>query len=85
MRSGRIIYLAFVLSSLVAQPLPARADAHQSQNFAVWNRMQACAKQAAKRFPDYTPEGKAQREAARQECLRANHLPVTQPVPSPAR
>ena len=47
--------------------------------------MQACAKQAAKRFPDYTPEGKAQREAARQECLRANHLPVTQPVPSPAR
>jgi hypothetical protein len=47
--------------------------------------MQACAREAAKQFPDHTPEGNAQREDSRQKCLRANHLPVTEPVPTQGR
>jgi len=65
--------------------LPARADTKQVESFAVWHKMQECAKQANMKFPDHTPDGNAKREAARQECLRAHHLPVTNPVATPAR
>lgn len=68
---------AFIGIALAAGvPAGARADGYQSQSFAVWGRMDDCAKQAAKQFPDHTPEGNAKREAARLECLRANRLPV---------
>jgi len=46
--------------------------------------MQECAKTSMKQFPDHTVDGNAKREAARQECLRAHRLPVTQPVSPPA-
>jgi hypothetical protein len=55
----------------------ARADAKQTESFNAWKQMGECAKQAAKQFPDHTPEGNAKREAARQECLRTRHLPTT--------
>jgi hypothetical protein len=65
----------------------AYADATQSQSFTIWKQMDDCAKQSNKQFPDHTPEGNAKREAARLECLRAHHLPVTaaNPPPAPAR
>jgi hypothetical protein len=66
----------------VAAPRSAWADAQQTQNFAAWAVMTRCAEQAHKKFPDLTPDGNAKREAARQECLRANHLPVTATVPA---
>ena len=72
------------LALAAATPRPARADAQQTQNFAAWAVMTRCAEQAHKKFPDLTPDGNAKREAARQECLRANHLPVTATVPGPA-
>ena len=80
-RSPRIGLTGLVLAALLAAPHLARADAQQQTNFAIWHMMAACAQQAAKQFPDHTPEGNAKREAARQECLRRNHLPVT---PGPA-
>jgi hypothetical protein len=86
MSHARFIFLALALTlaaCVIAISQQARADAQQTQNFAAWRQMQVCAKQATKQFPDYTPEGKVKREAARQECLRANHLPVTEPVPTP--
>jgi hypothetical protein len=47
--------------------------------------MAACAQLAAQKYPDHTPEGNAQREAYRQNCLRQRHLPVTgAPPPPPA-
>ena len=73
--------LAVLAAALTAAPQLARADAQQQQSFTVWNGMSNCAKQAAQQFPDHTPEGNAKREAARQECLRVHHLPMTPPPP----
>lgn len=71
---------ALAVLLLPAAPRPARADSQQQQNFAIWRQMDNCARLAAKQFPDHTPQGNAQREAAREDCLRRNHLPVT-PLP----
>jgi hypothetical protein len=49
----------------------------QKQSALAWREMGLCAQQAATQFPDHTPEGNAKREAARLDCLRRNHLPVT--------
>ncbi len=73
-----------LLALAAAAPRSAWADAQQTQNFAAWAVMTRCAQQAQKQFPDLTPDGNAKREAARQECLRANHLPVTATVPVPS-
>ena len=66
----------------------ARADVAQQQSFTVWRSMADCAHQAALKYPDHTPRGNAEREAARLECLRIHHLPVTpavNPTPLPAQ
>jgi hypothetical protein len=73
--------LAIAALALTVSPRLVRADAQQQQSFTVWNQMADCARQAAKRFPDHTPDGNAKREAARQNCLRARHLPVTAAPP----
>jgi hypothetical protein len=82
----RIFFIAAALAATLtpAAPRLARADAAQQQNFTAWAQMSTCAHQAAAKFPDHTPQGNAQREAARQECLRQHHLPVT-PTPPPAQ
>ena len=86
MRATRLVLAAALLlaSAAALTPEAARADAQQQQNFTVWKQAQDCARRAFKQYPDYTPEGKAKREAARQECLRQRHLPVT-PGPSPSQ
>ncbi|HWE72298.1 MAG TPA: hypothetical protein VG328_04000 [Stellaceae bacterium] len=54
----------------------------QQQTALVWREMSDCARQAQKQFGDHTKEGNAKREAARLDCLRRNHLPVTtEPLP----
>jgi ABC-type sugar transport system substrate-binding protein len=74
--------LAIAVLALTTAPRLARADAQQQQSFTVWNQMADCARQAAKKFPDHTPEGNAKREADRRNCLRLRHLPVPT-TPSP--
>jgi hypothetical protein len=69
--------LCYALLLTAAFSLPAAA---QNQNpwkpsTAVWAAMNKCADAARKQFPDYTPEGNAKREAARQKCLGAGNLP----------
>ena len=78
----RIVSMLAVVGSLSILAAPvAYADALQQQSFAIWGRMDVCARQAARQFPDHTPDGNAKREEARLNCLRANHLPVDpQPV-----
>jgi hypothetical protein len=77
---GPIALLGAALA-LIAAPRLAHADAQQQQSFTVWNQMADCARLAAKQFPDHTPDGNAKRETARQNCLRARHLPVTAAPP----
>lgn len=84
-RKAGFAALAFAALLLLAAPRLAYADAQQQANFSIWHMMGTCAQLAAKQYPDHTPEGNAKREAARQECLRQNHLPVTgSPVAAPA-
>jgi len=60
------------------QPLPQpQTPSAQQRAEVVWTEMRECALQSAKQFPDHTPEGNANREATRLECLRAHRLPVT--------
>ena len=75
--------VVLLVSALSASSL-ARADATQTQSFTMWKQMDECAKQSNKQFPDHTPDGNAKREAARLECLRAHHLPVSVADPAPA-
>lgn len=73
--------LALAALLLPATPRLARADTQQNRSFSVWRQMDDCARQANKQFPDHTREGNTKREAAREECLRLHHLPVTRPPP----
>lgn len=75
------IGMAALALALAAAPRLAHADAQQQQSFIVWSQMADCARQAAKQYPDHTPEGNAKRETARQNCLRQHHLPVTAAPP----
>jgi len=43
----------------------------------IWHDMSECGQLATKKFPDHTPEGNAKREAARLDCFRDYHLPIT--------
>lgn len=69
-------------------PQPALADTGWKTSSSVWKIYDACTKQALKQFPDYTATSNANREKARQNCLRASNLPVegssVPPPPQPA-
>jgi hypothetical protein len=73
--------IALSVVSLVLISPHARAQSAgmnlQQQAEMVWHQMRTCAQQAALKFRDHTPDGNAHREAARLDCLRRNHLPVT--------
>jgi hypothetical protein len=85
----RTLCCALLLTA--AFSLPAAAQVNQNPwkpSSAVWGAMNKCAQAAFKQFPDYTPEGNARREAARQKCLRDSNLPnevdAATPPPAPA-
>ncbi|HXQ51765.1 MAG TPA: hypothetical protein VN802_11775 [Stellaceae bacterium] len=56
---------------------PARADENQRKAGVAWKQADLCAHDSFKKFPDYTPESNAKRDAARRECLRNHKLPET--------
>jgi hypothetical protein len=65
-----------LLAAALAMPVAAaRADVNQQNANKAWRQADKCAQDAVKKFPDHTPEGNAQREAARRQCLRDNKLP----------
>ena len=49
----------------------------------VWNRMDACKRQAWKEHPDYTREGSLQRDEALRRCLALNNAPPAAPSTPP--
>ena len=71
-------------TSLAATESPAQMQGYQplKQSESVWKTMDNCHRNAFKRFPDYTPEGRAKRERAERQCLEANNSPYTPPAPS---
>jgi hypothetical protein len=63
---------------------PAGADDKWQQSNAKWKLADKCARLAAAKYPDYTPESLAKREAMRRNCLRASNIPVADgPGPAP--
>ena len=71
--------LAFVFSPAHAQlGVPWNSPAYNfgQQTSIVWLDMKLCAQAALHRFPDHTPEANKEREEARLDCLRRNHLPI---------
>jgi hypothetical protein len=67
----------WLVVALFAVPAAQAADLNQQKAFNAWKQGDVCARDAFKKFPDYTVESNAKREAARQACLRDHHLPVT--------
>jgi len=65
----------WLVLAMVVAPLAARADANQKNSSAAWRQADRCAQQAFQKFPDYTAESNAKREAARRACLRDHRLP----------
>lgn len=68
-----IVVAGLALTLLTAAP--AFAD-WQSESESVWATADRCARDAARLFPDYTPQGNAARENYRRACLRAHNLPA---------
>jgi hypothetical protein len=44
-------------------------------NSNVWKNNDNCARQAFKKFPDYTPDGNAKRDNAFRQCLASTNTP----------
>ncbi|HXP75694.1 MAG TPA: hypothetical protein VN823_16245 [Stellaceae bacterium] len=51
----------------------------------MWNQNDTCGKESFQKFPDYTAEGAAKRDAYMRECLRKHHLPPRNDAAQPAR
>jgi hypothetical protein len=49
------------------------------QSESVWKLRDQCRRSAFKQFPDYTAEGNAKRDRAKQRCLEGNNLPTSPP------
>jgi hypothetical protein len=79
------IACGFILASASAQavePWETPFMSTQKQSAMVWKEMRDCARGAAQRAQDHTPEGNKKREETRLNCLRLHHLPVD---PQPSR
>lgn len=50
------------------------ASIRQQQSFAVWRKEDDCAHDAFLKFPDYTVESNARREAATRACEKRRHV-----------
>ncbi len=81
MRRGLTMLIA---AALLAPAAIARADVNQQNANAAWRQADQCLHDALKKFPDHTPEGNAQRETARRECLRNHKLPEPTAAAPPA-
>ena len=68
------LLLALLLGLAISQP--ASADDKWQTSNAIWKVADKCARDAAAKYPDYTRESLAKREAMRRNCLRANNIPV---------
>lgn len=61
----------------------ARAQQNAQTATGHWHTADQCGKDAFKKFPDFTPDSNAKREAFRLECLRNHRLPAPAAGSSP--
>ncbi len=88
MRLRRLAPLIAVAAACIAATPGHGQFAGQSrlkQSQYVWKLMDACRRNAFKRFPDYTPQSNAQRKRAEQQCMEANNLPYPPPQENAAQ
>ena len=77
------LILIFALPTLAVPECDA-AESQWMQSKRVWSKMDRCAHEAQKKYPDYTRESNAKREAFRRLCLRKENLPGgDDPEPEP--
>ena len=53
------------------------------QSNKMWSQSDTCGKESFQKFPDYTTEGAANRDAYMRNCLRKHHLPPRADVAQP--
>lgn len=51
----------------------------------MWNQNDSCGKESFRKFPDFTTEAAASRDAYMRDCLRKHHLPPRNDVARPLR
>ena len=51
----------------------------------MWEQNDTCGKESFRKFPDFTAEAAASRDAYMRGCLRKNHLPPRNDVAGPLR
>lgn len=71
--------LLLLLGAVALTPGLAGATTNQRTAQKSWNDSDKCAKQAAERYPDYTAEELARRDAFLRRCLNARGLPGRAP------
>jgi len=69
----RIALATLALTALTVVPALAQ---YKGASETVWAEANRCTHDAARLFPDYTPQGNAARENYRRACLRAHNLPA---------
>jgi hypothetical protein len=77
---GALVLLA--LTGGVASPASAQMPGYNGNNQSqrVWHQMDYCKRQAWKEHPDYTREGRVQRDASVKHCLEARNAPPVSPL-----
>ncbi|MGH7015037.1 MAG: hypothetical protein ACREEL_12935 [Stellaceae bacterium] len=64
------------LALILLTAATAAATDYKTDSAAAWAAADRCTREAARLFPDYTPQGNAARENYRRACLRADNLPA---------
>lgn len=72
---NRLLIVLGGLAFLLLVAAPSFADP-RTESDTDWSIADRCAREAARLFPDYTPQGNAARENYRRACLRANNEPA---------
>jgi hypothetical protein len=84
-RQAYMVLVALALAvgdiSAASAQMPGYNGYNQSER--VWNRMDACKRQAWKQHPDYTREDTLKRDEAVRRCLALNNAPPVAPQTTP--
>lgn len=75
-----VIVAGAVLANLAVAGVAQAASIREQESVAVWKKQDECARSAFLKFPDYTPQGNADREKAVRDCDIAKGVPVRAPV-----
>jgi hypothetical protein len=77
----RLLGAAAIAAMLAATGV--NADTRLETSNKKWTQMDACSRQSFQKFPDYTVEGSAKRDAYVRDCLRTHRLPPRNDLAQP--